>query len=132
LAGNYFLLRENYERYFEQALKVRRLIWQDFESVFNEGVHLLLTPVTLTEALSYREWVSKDNREQASREDYLTQPANMAGIPALSVPCLLSSTGLPLSLQLMGPRFRDLYLLAAGRELQKVVQFPGSVCCCTD
>merc|ERR1712062_538844 len=55
LAGNYFLLRENYDEYFEQALKVRRLISRDFLNVFNgnEKVDLLLTPVTLSDAPSY-------------------------------------------------------------------------------
>ena len=64
LAGNYFLLRENYDEYFEQALKVRRLISRDFLNVFNndEKVDLLLTPVTLSDAPSYSKFSKSDNR----------------------------------------------------------------------
>ena len=54
LAGNYFLLREHYNDYFEQALKVRRLISLDFHNAF-KNVDLLLTPVTLSDAPSYRQ-----------------------------------------------------------------------------
>ncbi|RWS12549.1 glutamyl-tRNA(Gln) amidotransferase subunit A-like protein [Dinothrombium tinctorium] len=98
LAGNYFLLRDNYEVYYNQALKVRRLIAEDFYRVFNQ-VDFLITPVTLTEAPLYSEWIKKDNREQVAIQDYCTQPVNMAGVPAISIPCKLSRNGLPLSLQ---------------------------------
>ncbi|OQR67853.1 glutamyl-tRNA(Gln) amidotransferase subunit A, partial [Tropilaelaps mercedesae] len=95
LCGNYFLLRQNYDKYFGQAMRLRRLIKDDFTRVF-ESVDLLLTPVTLTEAILYSEWVKKDNRTRATLEDFCTQPVNLAGLPALSLPCRLSRNGLPL------------------------------------
>ncbi|CAG2173073.1 unnamed protein product [Oppiella nova] len=124
-AGNYFLLRENYENYFERALKVRRLIANDFESVFDkQNVDLLLTPVTLTEAPLHSQWVTKDNRQQVSTEDYCTQPVNMAGLPAVSIPCKLSKNGLPISLQLIGKRLHDFHLLSIAKKLENILNFP--------
>ena len=79
LAGNYFLLREHYDEYFVQALKVRRLIAQDFDRVFQE-VDVLLTPTTLTEAPSMDDFLTSDNRTQTAKHDYCTQPVNMAGV----------------------------------------------------
>lgn len=81
LSGNYYLLRRNYEKYFEKALKVRRLISQDFKNVFssNDAVDVLLTPTTLTDAPKYEEFVKNNNRDQCALQDFCTQPANMAG-----------------------------------------------------
>ncbi|PNF29830.1 Glutamyl-tRNA(Gln) amidotransferase subunit A, mitochondrial [Cryptotermes secundus] len=79
LAGNYFLLQRNYPHYFLQALKVRRLIAQDFTHAWSSGIDVLLTPTTLTDAPRYSQFISRDNREQCASQDYCTQPANMAG-----------------------------------------------------
>jgi len=79
LAGNYFLLRKNYEKYYIQALKIRRLIANDFKDVFNNNIDLLLTPTTLTDAPYYKDFIKSDNRHQCAIQDYCTQPANMAG-----------------------------------------------------
>lgn len=124
LAGNYFLLRGNQEKYFRKALQVRRLISDDFKKVFESGVQLLLTPVTLTEAPSHSLWTQKDNRERVSVEDFCTQPVNMAGLPAVSLPCRLSGNGLPLSLQLVGPMFSESAVLAAAKRLELELNFP--------
>uniref|UniRef100_A0A1Y1KY80 Glutamyl-tRNA(Gln) amidotransferase subunit A, mitochondrial n=1 Tax=Photinus pyralis TaxID=7054 RepID=A0A1Y1KY80_PHOPY len=78
LTGNYFLLNRNYEAYFNQALKVRRLILNDFDKAW-EDVQVLLTPTTLTTAPKYTEFQNKTNRDQCAFQDYCTQPANMAG-----------------------------------------------------
>lgn len=68
----------NYAKYFNQALKVRRLISNDFDKVW-EDVQLLLTPTTLSTAPLYSEFVARTNRDQCALQDYCTQPANMAG-----------------------------------------------------
>lgn len=78
LTGNYFLLSKNYEKYFNQALKVRRLIMNDFDRVW-EDVQVLLTPTTLSTAPLYSDFVKKTNRDQCALQDFCTQPANMAG-----------------------------------------------------
>ncbi|GFT02022.1 glutamyl-tRNA(Gln) amidotransferase subunit A, mitochondrial [Nephila pilipes] len=124
LAGNYFLLKRNYEKYFLQAAKVRRLISNDFESVFNNGIDLLLTPVTLSEPVPYSKWILTDNREHNAIDDFCTQPVNLAGLPAVSIPCLLSQSGLPLSLQLIGKPFQEKQMLTAAKWLEQQMDFP--------
>lgn len=128
-AGNYFLLKENIEKFYHKALKVRRLIAQDFDKVFkgDDKVDLLLTPVTLTQAPLYSEWVTRKEMDQSSVEDHCTQPVNMAGLPAVSLPCCLSKSGLPLALQIIGPRFSDLFLLSFAFKMENVVKFPKLV-----
>lgn len=130
LTGNYFMLEKNYEKYFEKALKVRRLILNDFNRVFNENesndetVDLILTPTTLSDAPSYQEFIQQSNRDQCAVQDFCTQPANMAGIPAVSIPIRLSESKLPLSLQLMGPKFSEENLLNVAKWIENEVSFP--------
>ncbi|KAL3283249.1 hypothetical protein HHI36_006397 [Cryptolaemus montrouzieri] len=126
LTGNYFLLTRNYEKYFEKALKVRRLIANDFDNVFEE-VQMLLTPTTLTCAPLHSKFIQKSNSEQCSQQDFCTQPANMAGIPAISIPIKLSKNGLPLSLQLMGRNLSEPTLLALAKFIEDKVKFPHIV-----
>lgn len=124
LAGNYFLLKENYEKYFVQALRLRRLIYKDFLQVWGQGVDFLLTPVTLTDAPLFSDFKQHDSRTQSSKQDFCTQPANMSGVPALSLPIQLSQKGLPLSLQLMAPFFDDNTLLDVALFIENKVGFP--------
>ncbi|XP_049880697.1 glutamyl-tRNA(Gln) amidotransferase subunit A, mitochondrial [Pectinophora gossypiella] len=126
-SGNYFLLRQNYEKYFIKALQLRRLISDDFKKVFkgDGAVDILLTPTTLTDAPTFEEFSSKHNRDQCAFQDYCTQPANMAGIPALSIPIRLSKNKLPLSLQLMGPNLSEELLLNVAKKIETIVQFPS-------
>lgn len=107
-----------------QALKVRRLILQDYEKVWKNGMDILLTPCTLSTAPKYADFLKWDNRKQSSVQDYCTQPGNMAGIPAISIPIKLSEDKLPLSLQLMGPRFSEKRLFEAGKFIENIVNFP--------
>lgn len=125
-AGNYFLLTRNYEKYFLKALKLRRLISNDFKNIFNgdNKVDVLLTPTTLTDAPTIEEFSLKNNRDQCAFQDYCTQPANMAGIPAVSIPIRLSKNKLPLSLQLMGPNLSEELLLNVAKRIESIVKFP--------
>lgn len=129
LAGNYFLLTANYEKYFVKAMKIRRLISDDFDKVFKceekQSVDVLLTPTVLGEAPLYEEFIKLDNRDQCALHDYCTQPANMAGIPAISLPVKLSKNKLPLSLQLMGPQCSEPLLFALAKKIENLVNFPG-------
>lgn len=128
MAGNYFLLRKNYDIFFQRALKIRRLIAYDFINVFHgdsENVDLLLTPTTLSDAPIYEEFIKSSNNEQCAIQDYCTQPSNMAGIPAVSIPICLSKNKLPISLQLMAPKMKDRELLTAAKWIEKNVNFPG-------
>lgn len=60
-------------------MKVRRIIANEFTTVWKNGCDILLTPTTLTDAPKYSEYSKKDERHQSSIQDYCTQPANMSG-----------------------------------------------------
>lgn len=77
---DYFLLiRRNYEKYFVKAMKVRRLIADDFKNSFSSGVDFILTPTTLSTAPLLRDFTQLDNRSQCAIQDHCTQAVNMAG-----------------------------------------------------
>jgi aspartyl-tRNA(Asn)/glutamyl-tRNA(Gln) amidotransferase subunit A len=121
LTGNYFLLRKNYDDHFLKVLKVRRLISDDFVSAFS-SVDLLLTPTTLSDAPLLSDF-TMNNCDQCAVQDFCTQPANMAGVPAISILIKLSSNGLPLSLQLMGPNFSEEKLFKVAKFIESSVDF---------
>uniref|UniRef100_A0A3B4ZLG8 Glutamyl-tRNA(Gln) amidotransferase subunit A, mitochondrial n=1 Tax=Stegastes partitus TaxID=144197 RepID=A0A3B4ZLG8_9TELE len=125
LSGNYFLLKQNYQHYFVKAQKVRRLIADDFRNVFSSGVDVLLTPTTLADAACYQDFTQEDNRTRSAQEDVFTQPSNMAGLPAVSVPTALSRRGLPIGLQLVGPALHDKKLLSVAQWMEQRVGFPS-------
>ena len=87
---------------------------------------LVLTPVTLGPAPSLAQFCRADNRQQTAVQDFCTQPANLAGVPALSLPARLtrSDPALPLAVQLMAPRGEDEELLRAGAWLENQLAFP--------
>ncbi|XP_036449079.1 glutamyl-tRNA(Gln) amidotransferase subunit A, mitochondrial [Colossoma macropomum] len=124
LAGNYFLLKQNYDRYFVKAQQIRRLITEDFRRVFQSGVDVLLTPTTLSDAARYSDFIQEDNRTRSAQEDIFTQPVNMAGLPAVTVPTALSSRGLPIGLQLIGQSFQDMKLLTVANWMEQQLDFP--------
>lgn len=123
LSGNFFLLKQNYEKYFLKAQKVRRLIADDFVNVFKSGVDVLLTPTTLGDAAPYLEFIQEDNRTRSAQEDVFTQCANMAGVPAITVPAGLSSRGLPLGIQFIGQAFCEQQLLSVAKWFEKQTNF---------
>ena len=126
LAGNYFLLKKHYQEYYLQALKVRRIITQDYLSAWSK-VDLLLTPVTLTTAPTLSNFTLRDNRSQTATQDFCTQPINLAGVPALTLPSSLSSDNLPISIQLVAPLNQDPMLLMVGAWLEDRLDFPKLV-----
>ena len=128
IAGNYFLLSQNYQRFFEKSLQIRRLISDDFSKVFHE-VNFILTPVCLTNTMNYYRWNQMDQTEEAIREDYCTQPANMAGLPAISLPFKLDPDNdfLPIGLQLIGQKFDDYNLLKFSEKFEQLAKFPNLI-----
>ncbi|KAK0398117.1 hypothetical protein QR680_002435 [Steinernema hermaphroditum] len=122
-AGNYFLLKENRKKYYDTAVKLRRLIAGDFKRVFSpegDGVHALLTPVTSDSAESYKHW-KKEGFQRDWVDDFYTQPANMAGVPALSVPVGFCRRKRPVGVQLISNAFQDDLCLFIGRELHRIM-----------
>lgn len=122
LTGNYFLLRKNYENHFLKALKVRRLISDDFAKAFS-SVDVLLTPTTLSDAPLLKDFANFNNRDQCAVQDFCTQPANMAGVPALTIPIKLSSNNLPISLQLMGSNLAEEKVFRVAKFIENSIDF---------
>ena len=101
LAGAFALSRRSYESYYLQAQRVRRLVRDDFERVFDAGVDVLLTPTTPTAAPTIGHATAL-SRLEGYANDVFTVPASLAGLPAISVPAGVDEQGLPLGLQVIG------------------------------
>ncbi|XP_033098070.1 glutamyl-tRNA(Gln) amidotransferase subunit A, mitochondrial-like [Anneissia japonica] len=127
LNGNYFLLKDNYEKYFEQAMKVRRLISNDYENAFTSGIDILLAPTTDSTAITYKKYCENAQTGKTMMTDNITLPVNLAGLPAISVPVCLTSNDLPIGLQLIGSCFSDKDILRAAKWLQDQCQFPHHI-----
>lgn len=120
LMGTYVLSSGYYDAYFRKAQKVRRLIQNDFDQAFTK-VDLILSPATPNTAFS------ADNPPTDPitmyMNDVLTVPANLAGLPAISVPTHLSQDGLPLGLQIIGRAFAEQEIFQAAYALEQAAQF---------
>ena len=122
MLGTYALSAGYYDAYYLKALKVRRLIRNDYDAAFGQ-VDLILSPVSPTPAFKIGELV--DNPMAMYLMDIYTISANLAGVPGISVPAGLSSGGLPIGLQLQGPPFEEERLLRAARMFEKATPWHG-------
>jgi aspartyl-tRNA(Asn)/glutamyl-tRNA(Gln) amidotransferase subunit A len=114
ILGTFVLSSGYYDAYYLRAQKVRTLIRRDFEAAF-ESCDVVATPTTPTPAFKLGE--KSEDPLQMYLADIFTVPANLAGLPGLSLPCGFAS-GLPVGLQLLGRRFDEATLLrlAAAHE----------------
>jgi aspartyl-tRNA(Asn)/glutamyl-tRNA(Gln) amidotransferase subunit A len=120
LLGTYVLSAGYYDAYYRKAQQVRTLIRRDFERAF-EVCDLIATPTTPGPAWKFGELV--DDPLQMYLADVYTVTANLAGLPALSVPCGFTSAGLPVGLQLIGRPLDELSVLRAGDAFQRHTDF---------
>jgi len=114
MTGTYVLSAGYYDAYYLKAQKVRSLINADFKRAFGE-VDVLMGPTTPTPAFAIGAKV--DDPITMYLNDIYTIGANLAGLPAVSVPCGLVD-GLPVGLQIIGPHFAEERLLAAAHAWQ--------------
>lgn len=121
LIGTYVLSAGHYDAYYMKALKIRTLVMQGFDSAF-EKVDAILTPTAPIPPFKAGE-EPKDPLTMYLN-DVLTVSANIAGLPAMSVPCGLDKDGLPLGLQLIGPKFEEEVLFQCGSVLELAAKFP--------
>ena len=120
LLGIYALSAGYYDAYYLKASRVRTLIMRDFQSAFAQ-CDLIAAPVAPTPATPIGAHL--DDPLAMYLMDMYTLPANLAGIPGISLPCGFSTEGLPIGLQLMAAPFAEARLLAAGHAFEQATAF---------
>ncbi len=116
ILGTYSLSSGYYDAYYLKAQKVRALIKQDFDNAF-KTCDVILTPTTPTAAFKLGEKLQDPLQMYLS--DIFTIPANLAGIPAISVPCGYTKDSLPMGMQLMAKHFDEPTLLRVAYTYEK-------------
>ncbi len=120
LLGTFALSSGYYDAYYLKALKARQMVKDSFAKALGD-CDMLLAPVAPTTAPKIGESLSDPLKMYLS--DIYTVSANLAGLPALSLPCGLDDQGLPIGMQLIGPAFGDAKLLAVGAAYQVLTDF---------
>jgi aspartyl-tRNA(Asn)/glutamyl-tRNA(Gln) amidotransferase subunit A len=116
MLGTYALSAGYYDAYYIKAQKVRTLIKQDFERVF-ESCDVIASPVAPTTAFKIGEKI--DDPLEMYLSDIYTVSVNLAGLPGISVPCEPSTDGLPIGLQLLAPPFEEGRLFKAAQVVEQ-------------
>ncbi|MCP5384276.1 MAG: Asp-tRNA(Asn)/Glu-tRNA(Gln) amidotransferase subunit GatA [Sphingomonadaceae bacterium] len=120
LIGTYVLSAGFYDAYYTQAQKVRTLVSRDFDEAFAQ-CDVILAPTTPTASFPLGD--KSDDPLAMYLNDVFAVPASLAGLPAMSVPAMLNSDGLPLGLQLVGKAFDEQGVLNAGLAIQQRAGF---------
>lgn len=116
MLGTFVLSSGYYDAYYTKAQKVRRLIQERTQAVFEQNEFILM-PTTPTTAFNIG--VKNEDPTVAYLEDIYTVHANLAGVPAISLPLWNSSKNMPMGVQLMAPAFMEESLLAFSEKLMK-------------
>jgi aspartyl-tRNA(Asn)/glutamyl-tRNA(Gln) amidotransferase subunit A len=120
MLGTYALSSGYYDAYYLKAQKVRRLIKEDYDKAFAQ-VDIIATPTAPNPAFRFGE--KTDDPLTMYLEDIFTISINIAGVPALSVPCGLSKGELPIGLQLIGKPFDEATLLRAAWAYEQATEW---------
>lgn len=120
MLGTYSLSAGSYDAYYLKAQKVRTLIKQDFENVF-ENYDVIVGPTTPTPAFKVGEKV--DDPLTMYVNDILTIPVNLAGVPGISIPCGFAADGLPLGLQIIGKHFDEATIYQVASAYESATEF---------
>lgn len=116
MLGTYALSSGYYDAYYKKAQQVRTLIKQDFDQLFTK-YDVIIGPTTPTTAYKIGEKTADPLTMYLN--DICTVPVNLAGIPAISVPCGLTSKGLPVGLQIMGKHFDESTILRVAHAFEQ-------------
>ena len=119
LTGTYALSAGYFDAYYLKAQKIRRLVAEDFAAAFRE-VDLLLAPTT--PGTAFRRGQLTDDPIAMYQQDVCTIPVNLAGLPAISLPCGLHE-GLPVGVQLIARHFDERRLMQAGAAFQRATNW---------
>ena len=123
LLGTYALSAGYYDEYYGKALRARKKMIDEFTDIFKD-VDYLISPTTPTAAFKAGEKTS--NPLEMYMSDLCTIPANLAGLPAISIPTGLSKENLPLGVQIMSKPSTDLSLLSFSEIIEKELEFNTS------
>lgn len=114
LLGTYVLSHGYYDAYYNKAVKLRHKITEEMDKVF-ENVDLIATPTTPAPAFKPG---AKASPLEMYMSDVFTVPANITGVPAISIPAGFSNDGLPLDIQFMAPHFGESLLFEVGKKFE--------------
>ncbi len=114
IIGTAVLSSESYDVYFMQAARVRRMIADSFNAAF-EKCDLIVCPASAGTAMPLDAGLTP---LEYYALDLFTVAMNLAGVPACSVPCGLATNGLPLGMQVVGPRFSDMRVLQLAKHIE--------------
>jgi len=120
MLGTYALSAGYYDAYYKKASQVRTLIKTDFEKAFQK-CDVILTPTSPTPAFKIGEKIADPLQMYLS--DVFTIPGNLAGIPAISIPCGFSRSGLPIGLQIMARHFAEGNLFQTAYAYEKSTEW---------
>ena len=120
MLGTYVLSAGYYDAYYGKAQAVRTLVCQDFDAAFKE-VDVIVTPATPTPAFKLGE--KSEDPLQMYLSDIFTISVNLAGLPAIALPCGLSKGGLPIGMQLIGRAFEEETILRAAHAYEQATQW---------
>ncbi|MBE6604881.1 MAG: Asp-tRNA(Asn)/Glu-tRNA(Gln) amidotransferase subunit GatA [Ruminococcaceae bacterium] len=115
MLGTFALSSGYYDAYYKKALQVRALVRADYDRVL-EGCDVILSPVAPT--VAYKLGEKSKNPLEMYMGDAYSVPVNVAGIPALALPCGTGEGGMPVGLQLMGKPFSEALLYRVGAALE--------------
>lgn len=122
LLGTYVLSAGYYDAYYRKAMEVRRLIAGDFHTVFASGVDVLFTPTTPTPAFAIG---AVSDPYEMYLSDIFTVTANLAGVPAMSVP-VGTVDGLPIGAQVIAPHFGEHRMLSVAYAVERALHAQGA------
>jgi aspartyl-tRNA(Asn)/glutamyl-tRNA(Gln) amidotransferase subunit A len=120
ILGTFTLSHGYYDAYYLRALKVRTLIKEDFEKVFKE-CDCIITPTSPTAAFKIGEKVEDPLKMYLS--DIYTISANLAGIPAISIPCGFTKNNLPVGLQILAGHFKEEMLFRTAHAYEQATSW---------
>lgn len=117
MLGTFALSSGYYDAYYKKALQIRSLVVNDFDNAF-EKCDFILTPVAPT--VAYKLSSKRENPLEMYMGDAYSVPINIAGVPAISVPCGKGEDGMPVGAQLIGPAYSEKLLYRAAAVLEEV------------
>jgi aspartyl-tRNA(Asn)/glutamyl-tRNA(Gln) amidotransferase subunit A len=120
MLGTFALSSGYYDAFYKKAQKVRTLIKNDFDKIF-EDYDIVIGPTTPTPA--FKAGGEMDEPLTVYANDILTIPVNLAGVPGLSIPCGFSEKGLPIGLQIIGKYFDEGTVYRAAYAYEQATDF---------